>query len=171
MSDKQLARAETPPLADTASARGHQESGQSVSHTAHRASARRYGWLSVLLTVPLLVSCGGVASPSDVTPAGMGVLSGTVSRGPLTSIGGVGVSSAPIANAKVILSTPGGGPEVRSTATDAAGHYQVSLPSGSYLVTIGSVESSLFSKDLPASVTVSEGQTTTLDVMLDTGIR
>ena len=141
-----------------------------------RSWPRRWFRLSVLLALPFLASCSTVAGPSDLAdgppPPGTGVLTGNVLRGPVTSVVVVGSnSSTPVAGAKVIASKPGGGPEVASASTDGEGAYRVFLPSGTYVVTVGAGTSFLFSKDLPATVSVTEGQTTILNVMLDTGIR
>ncbi len=117
---------------------------------------------------------GPSGPPEDgVPPTGSGVLAGTVTRGPLSGVGGIGASgsSAPVAGARIIASRSGGAAEAKSTSTNTAGQYRVFLPSGTYLVTLDRVDNYLFTKDLPASVTVAEGQTTTLNVLLDTGIR
>ena len=135
---------------------------------------RRCCGLAVLLAVPLLASCGAPTGPSDVTQdgggPGTGVLAGSVLRGPTTSIVVPGAASVPVAGAKVVVSTPGGG-QVASDTTDAAGIYRVALQSGTYVVTLNTGVSYLFTKDLPATVNVEEGQTTTLNVLLDSGIR
>ena len=130
--------------------------------------------LAVLLALPLLVSCGAPTGPSDVMQdgaPGTGVLTGSVLRGPTTSVVVPGAtSSVPVAGAKVVVSTPGGG-AIGSGSTGADGIYRVPLPSGTYVVTLTSGASFLFTKDLPATVNVAEGQTTTLNVMLDSGVR
>jgi hypothetical protein len=130
--------------------------------------------LAVLFALPLLVSCGAPTQPSDVAQdgsPGTGLLTGSVLRGPTTSVVVPGAtSSVPVAGAKVVVSTPGGG-EAGSGTTGADGIYRVPLASGTYVVTLTSGASFLFTKDLPATVNVAEGQTTTLNVMLDTGIR
>jgi hypothetical protein len=77
----------------------------------------------------------------------------------------------PVPGAQVVVSRSGSGAAIASTSTDAAGNYQVSLAAGTYVVTIGPVQGYLSSKDVPATVTVAGGQTTTLNILLDTGIR
>ena len=135
---------------------------------------QRFRGLAVLFALPLLVSCGAATNPSDVVQdggPGTGVLTGNVLRGPTTSVVVPGAtSSVPVAGAKVVVSKPGGG-EVGSGTTNAEGVYRISLPSGTYVVTLNSGASILSTKDLPATVNVEAGQTTTLNVMLDTGIR
>lgn len=99
-------------------------------------------------------------------------LVGSVTLGPGSALGGVGGSRAkPVAGAKVIVSQPNEGPEVASTSTDDDGRYELTLPPGTYRVTLDTAVSYRFTKDLPATITVTKGKTTTLDVLLDTGIR
>lgn len=89
-----------------------------------------------------------------------------------SALGGIGGSgSKPVAGAKVIVSQREGGQEITSTLSDSAGHFEVSLPPGTYRVTLESGVSPLFTKDLPATITVTKGKTATLNVLLDTGIR
>ena len=93
-------------------------------------------------------------------------------RGPLSPIGGIGDSGpTPVAGAKVIASSAGGGPQVTSASTDSAGKYRVFLAPGTYVVTLGPMEGYLFTKDVPATVSVTAGQVKVLDILLDTGIR
>lgn len=142
-----------------------------------------FRWIRVLIAVAAVLvplSCGGrhsnrgvTAHPpdSDKAPAGLSVLAGTVLRGPTSPIGTIGTSSAPMTGAKIILSRPGGGGAVTSTSSDAAGRYSVAVPAGSYVVTLGPLAGPVSTKDLPATVTLTRGQTTTLDIHIDTGIR
>jgi Carboxypeptidase regulatory-like domain len=99
-------------------------------------------------------------------------LVGSIVLGPGTGLAGVGGrGSKPVADAKVIVSQREDGPEIASTLTDTAGHYEVTLPPGTYRVTLETTVSYRLTKDLPATVTVSQGKATTLHVLLDTGIR
>ena len=58
-----------------------------------------------------------------------------------------------------------------SVKTDAAGHFSVRLAAGTYQITMSSLYGAMFTKDLPATVTIVSGQETRLDIHLDTGIR
>jgi hypothetical protein len=58
-----------------------------------------------------------------------------------------------------------------SVKTDPKGAYKVLLPPGTYTVTMPSLYGAMFSKDLPATVTIMSGRQTWLDIHLDTGIR
>ena len=98
---------------------------------------------------------------------------GSIVLGPGSAFGGIGSSGAtPVLDAKIILSQPGEkGPQVASTTSDQTGHYEVAVAPGTYTVTIETTVSYRFTKDLPATVTVTKGQRTTLNVLLDTGRR
>ena len=99
---------------------------------------------------------------------------GSVVLGPGSAFGGMGGGSGakPVAAAKVVVSQPGeGGAQFATAATDETGHYEVAVAPGTYTVTIETTVSYRFTKDLPATVTVTKGQRTTLNVLLDTGRR
>jgi len=63
-----------------------------------------------------------------------------------------------------------GSAEVQRIAFEPDGTYRVELPPGSYRVELDGhgIDSS---RDLPRAVTILPGQTTRLDVSIDTGIR
>ena len=63
------------------------------------------------------------------------------------------------------------GQEVQSVVTDAQGIYRISLPPGTYRVTMEPIPGVGLTKDLPATVTITKGQETLLDIYIDTGIR
>ena len=118
------------------------------------------------------------APPAPASPAQKGRvpvetgLVGSVVLGPGTGLAGVGGrGSKAVADAKVIVSEREDGPEIASTLTDSVGHYEVTLPPGTYRVTLETTVSYRLTKDLPATISVSQGKATTLNVVLDTGIR
>lgn len=113
------------------------------------------------------------ASPGAAAP---GYLEGRAAIGPLQPVERVGVP------------TPTPPPAVctaRSLAIDAADGrtpvttvqlqpdctYQVALPPGTYVVRLAQRPGIGGSKDLPKTVTIASGQTTRLDISIDTGIR
>ena len=49
------------------------------------------------------------------------------------------------------------------------GNYKVELPAGTYVIDLE--KQHMFGKNLPATVTIRTGETTTLDIDIDTGIR
>jgi hypothetical protein len=61
--------------------------------------------------------------------------------------------------------------EIATVLTDQAGQYRLNLPPGSYLIEMAAAKGRGFTKDLPATVTITQGQETRLDIRIDTGIR
>ncbi len=116
--------------------------------------------------------CVGIAK-AQLGPLSMrasGILEGTITRGPLTPVERPGIpSSAPVAAAQIEIATPDG-KKAATVQTDSAGKYSAQLAPGTYVVTVTSPARAL-SKNLPATVTITEGATTHLDIRLDTGIR
>lgn len=100
-----------------------------------------------------------------------GTLIGMVTRGPVSPVerNDTPTHSEPASDIKlVILTLPG--QEITSVLTDSEGKYSVSLPPDSYRVEMPSLTRG-FSKNLPATVTIYEGEETRLNVRIDTGIR
>jgi hypothetical protein len=64
-----------------------------------------------------------------------------------------------------------GAQESRVAVTDQEGHYRLSLPPGSYRVEMGPLPPMQFTKDLPATVTITVGQETRKNIRIDTGMR
>lgn len=63
------------------------------------------------------------------------------------------------------------GIEVNSVVTDEKGRYRITLPQGIYRIEMALHPGDGFTKDLPKSVTITEGEESRLDIRLDTGIR
>ena len=109
-----------------------------------------------------------------LTAPSLGTLSGTVSRGPLSPMIHPGPSAPTpeglVADARIDVSKSTG-QLATSTRTDASGRYSVSLPPGTYTVTMPTPQGAMFSRDLPATVTIAAGEQQKLDIRLDTGIR
>jgi hypothetical protein len=102
---------------------------------------------------------------------GLGFLVGQVSRGPLSPVEKAGESStAPVAGLQVRIAHMDGKP-VETVVSDPQGHYQLTLPVGAYRVIVPHPPSGLWVKDLPAEVRIESGQTTRLNIRLDTGVR
>jgi hypothetical protein len=131
-----------------------------------------------LICLALLVGLLGLASGSRAnevaTPpaAGTGALTGLVTRWPTSPVQGPGLppAAAPAPGVKLVIYGPGR-QEIATVLTDAAGHYRVNLPPGSYLIEMALEKGRGFSKDLPATVTITQGQETRLNIRIDTGIR
>jgi len=106
----------------------------------------------------------------DVQPTG--VFAGTVTKGPVFPVVRPGAPEPPsgVAGAQVDIATPEGKP-IASVQTDSSGAFKVSLPTGTYRVTMPSLHGAMFTRDLPATVTIATGQEKRLDIHLDTGMR
>jgi hypothetical protein len=103
---------------------------------------------------------------------GTGVLVGYVTRGPLSPVDVPGVSRppAPVSGTRVVIFALDGR-EIKSVGTNEHGEYSVRLPSGTYRIDMAPLAEGGFTKDLPATVTITAGQETRLDIRIDTGIR
>jgi hypothetical protein len=76
----------------------------------------------------------------------------------------------PASGVTLFISTPTG-QKIDSIVTDNRGTYSISLPPGVYQITMAPPGGLEFTKDLPATITITEKQETRLDIWLDTGIR
>jgi hypothetical protein len=115
------------------------------------------------------------AIPPPVPAQPLGYLEGQVSIGPLQPVERVGVppptpSPAVCTSRGLLVSATDTGAAVVQFALQRDCTYRVALPPGSYRVELDrhGIE---FSKDLPRTVTITAGQTTRLDLSIDTGIR
>ena len=128
--------------------------------------------LAVLLG--LLSLAGGAQAGAGAQPpsAGTGTLAGRVIRWPTSPVQGPGLppAAAPAPGVKLVIYGPGR-QEIATVLTDAAGHFRLNLPPGSYLIEMAPEKGRGFSKDLPATVIITQGQETRLNVRIDTGIR
>ncbi len=139
--------------------------------------------LSLLFLPLMLAGCfqgpANAGNPhSDPQPASAGsnelknrgFLRGTVIKGPLSPASPPGVSgNAPVSGARVDIATADG--NSMSVQTDSAGNFRIALAPGTYRITMPSLHGAMFSKDLPATVTISPDQEQSLTIVLDTGIR
>jgi hypothetical protein len=102
----------------------------------------------------------------------MGTLSGHVTLGPLSPVEQQGSAPArlPAPGVKLLVCGPAR-QEIATVTTDAEGQFRLDLPPGNYQVEMGPRKGREFTKDLPATVTITPGQETRLDIRLDTGMR
>jgi hypothetical protein len=108
-------------------------------------------------------------------PHATGMLTGHVSIGPLTPVQQIGVPTptpAPevYAARQIVIYAADGQTEVAKVAINAKGDYQVTLAVGTYWVDINHAGMDR-GIDLPQKVEILAGQTTRLDISIDTGIR
>jgi Carboxypeptidase regulatory-like domain len=100
------------------------------------------------------------------------MLVGSVTKGPLSPVEqpGGAPSSLGVAGARIDIATAKGN-LLTSVVTDSGGTFRVKLPPGTYKLTMPSLYGAMFTKDLPAIVTIAAGEVKRIDIHLDTGIR
>ena len=108
-------------------------------------------------------------------PGETGVLQGHVTIGPLVPVVQEGVpepTPAPevYASRQIVIYASDGQTEVARVQIDGKGNYRVTLPVGTYVVDINHAGIDM-AKELPKTVEIVGGETTRLDVDIDTGIR
>ena len=141
----------------------------------------------VLLSVLFLAACepatGSIPTPTEEpkpvttvtsTPA-YGVLEGRVTIGPLTPVERAGVPTPTVppevyAARSIDIFQADGTTRVVNVKISSDGTYHVKLPPGTYVVNIAKTGIDR-GTDLPKTVTLASGQTTRLDIDIDTGIR
>ncbi len=131
--------------------------------------------LIILLILVPLAACqftGGGPLPQFVAP---GSLEGHVSIGPLLPVQRSGEPTPTVppdayAARQIIVYQADGKTVVTRLTPDKDGNYRVQLAPGTYVVGMARVGIDR-ARDLPATVTVTSGQTTRLDIDVDTGIR
>ena len=126
---------------------------------------RRFLLVALML---LVTSC--VPLPEEA-----GMVEGHVTIGPLVPVVQEGVPEPTpgpevYASRQIVIYASDGQTEVARVQIDAKGNYRVELPVGTYLVDINH-EGIDIGIDLPKAVEIVGGQTTLLDVEIDTGIR
>lgn len=130
--------------------------------------------LFAVMTITALAA--GACTHADGQPSGglssYGILTGHVTRGPISPVRGFGITvppSVPAVGAELnILNSKGA--VVATARTNAEGLYRVEMPPGQYRVERGAGFSGP-TKNLPAFVSVSPGNETRFDLLVDTGIR
>jgi len=122
--------------------------------------------LAILLLL-LLPACAG--------DSGEGVLSGQVTIGPLSPVVRPGDTPQPIppevfAARKVMVYDARGNKLIHEVSLQTDGSYRTALKAGTYTVDInyGGID---HSPDVPRQVEIVAGETFTLDIDIDTGIR
>lgn len=132
--------------------------------------------LIVLLLVLVGAAYGAIwywQSQQDSTNK-IGTLIGHITIGPNCPVEREGVSCTPSPEAYasrefVVLNSSQ--KEVTRFYADASGNYKISLLPGTYTVVSAKTGFGSMSKDLPATVVIKAGQSATLNIDIDTGIR
>ncbi len=132
--------------------------------------ARKTVILILVLMGLLLAGCSGSTVGSQPT----GTLEGNVTIGPLQPVQREGeVTVVPpevFAARKIMVYDKSGKNLIRQVDIDSKGHYQVELKPATYTVDInrGGIDSS---SEVPRQIEIKAGETVTLRIDIDTGIR
>ncbi len=122
----------------------------------------------VLTAAALLAGC------LTRTPQAPGVLEGTVTIGPISPVETPGVQPPVPCTVyearKVIVSDARGTKLIQQVDIDCQGHYRAEFAPGTYTIDINHAGIDR-SPDVPAKIMVESGETVTLDIDIDTGIR
>ena len=126
--------------------------------------------LMLALAVLLAVGAGCMAGPA----APKGTLQGQVTIGPICPVERPDQPCTPSPDAyaarKVLVFSSDGGTRVATVPLNETGYYRVDLDPGTYVVDINRVGIDR-SPDVPRTITLAAGETITLDIDIDTGIR
>jgi Carboxypeptidase regulatory-like domain len=135
-----------------------------------RRSLTLPGALLLVSLAMLLAACG---LSSSVPGAGQGTLTGDVQASPTCPVERAGQTCppAPVPTRQVQI-LDANGKVAATTTTDAHGHFSVTMAPGSYVVKVAIVRGQVGVRQItPGKVTVTAGQTTTVTIEMDTGIR
>ena len=124
--------------------------------------------LLLLLLILFSAACAGQLAET-------GILEGHVSVGPLDPVVQEGVpestpSPETYAERKIVIFSEDGQEEITQVDIEPTGSYRVTLPVGRYTVDINHLGIDI-AKGFPQQVEIKNGQTTQLEVDIDTGIR
>jgi hypothetical protein len=131
-------------------------------------------WCCLVVLAGLVSLPWGSHAEGDVKPRaqGLGTLTGYVTLWPASPVARPGSEPAPrpAPGVKLLVYGPAR-EEIAAVVTDGAGQFRVDLLPGIYQLEMGPRKGKEFIKDLPATVTITPGQETRLDLRLDTGMR
>jgi hypothetical protein len=121
---------------------------------------------SVMFTFLILIAACGTQHPAAAPPTS--VVTGTVSAGPVSPLARPGVPTAAVVRGTTVEALSGS-QVIATTRTDQAGRYEFELQPGTYLIRAQSDK--YISKEKSETVTLSQGQSLTVNLVFDTGIR
>lgn len=131
----------------------------------------------LIIAINIIIGCATshtIATQTSGTkaPAGKGKLMGMIIRCPTSPTGMPDVPPAvePAPGIELLILTAKGH-QVDSVVSDPQGMYSIILPPGTYRIETTSLTGIEFTKSLPATVTINDGQETRLDIYIDTGMR
>lgn len=117
----------------------------------------------------------GACTSSPATPQPTGILQGHVSIGPLVPVLREG-ETEPTPSPEMYAAYPitvysaDGNNEIATLVIDSQGNYQIELAAGDYLIN-SEQRGPSFAAGLPIIIKLFAGETTFLDIEIDTGIR
>jgi len=129
--------------------------------------------LAFLLAGGILLLLAACAPTGLGTPGRQGTLTGDVVAGPTCPVAPAGSPCplAPVTDRQVTITTSSGS-VAATTKTDGQGHFSVALAPGSYNVQVAIVPGQIGIRQTTfGQATITAGQTTHIQIVLDTGIR
>lgn len=120
----------------------------------------------------LVVGCGSMSSGAPPSKSGQGVLHGTVSASPAVPVETVNdrSSTKPLPHQQVRIEAMSG-TVVMTTITDEQGQFSALLSPGHYRVQVQNVRYPMRQRESQITVTIVAGQTSEVNIVLDSGIR
>jgi len=132
----------------------------------------RFVSLGLLLGIIPMIIAAGCIVPGK--PVDTGLLEGVATIGPLCPVEPCHISdeqrAAVYAARHLVITGEGPSPLVYEVPFSADGHYRVGLPGGRYRVDMAKNGIDR-SPDVPQTVAIQPGETVTLNLLIDTGIR
>jgi hypothetical protein len=119
----------------------------------------------LVLVAVLLAACG---SKQPAAGPATSLVKGTVAAGPTSPLSQPGVSDTAVVQGATVDALSGN-QVIATTRSDQAGRYQFRLPPGTYV--IRALSDKYLSKEKDATVTLTQGQQLTVNLVFDTGIR
>ena len=129
----------------------------------------------ILTTIIFIPGCNKQQFFSDGN--GTGILKGTIDIGPLCPVETVPSDPGCLPTPETYKAYPvgiwtsNGKQKITTISPESDGSYNVQLPEGNYLIAREKVQDGIGGSNLPATVLVRSGESTLLDINIDTGIR
>jgi hypothetical protein len=127
--------------------------------------------LAILLTLSFLTGCNKKIQPES------GYLDGVISIGPICPVEKVPPDPGCLPTAEtykaypVSIFTSDGKTRISQLSPSVDGHFSSELPPGNYLLRLDRSQNYIGGSNLPVEVTITSGDTTLLNINIDTGIR
>jgi hypothetical protein len=133
---------------------------------------KRFVSMGLLLgIIPMIITAGCIVPGKTVET---GLLEGVATIGPLCPVEPCHISdethAAAYAARHLVITGEGPIPRIYEVPFSSDGHYRVALPVGLYQVDLAKNGIDR-SPDIPATVTIKQGETVTINLSIDTGIR